>query len=139
LIVLDASLMVEWVAGANGRSAFPDIYEALFDSPVLVPSHWPLEIGNALRPDLRSHKLSVADFHTIIEEFDRVDIRVQTSLDLDEIGPLAQFAVSHDLTTYDAAYIQIALQHGAALATLDRAMRTAAAALNIPLLPLSAS
>ena len=135
MIVLDASLMLEWLVGENGRSAFPDIYEALSYVPVLVPSHWPLEIGNTLRPELRNRKMSVADFHTIMDKFDRVDIRVQSPIDLDEIGALAQFAVTHNLTTYDAAYVQLALQHNAALATLDRAMRNAATALNLRVLP----
>ncbi len=70
-----------------------------------------------------------------MERLDAVTIHVEPAIDLDEIGPLAQFAVTHNLTAYDAAYVQLASQHQAALATLDRAMRTAAATLNIPLLP----
>ena len=137
MIVLDASLMLEWLVGTNRRSAFPEIYEALSHVPVVVPSHWALGIGNTLRPELRSQRLSIVDFHSIMEEFDRVDIRIQPPIDLDEIGPLAQFAVTHNLTTYDAAYVQLALQHSATLATLDRAMRSAAIALDIPLLPVT--
>jgi predicted nucleic acid-binding protein len=135
LIVLDASLMVEWLIGRNGRSAFPNIYDALSNIPVLVPSHWPLEIGNALRPELRHQRMSATEFHSIMGEFDSVDIRVQSVINLDEIGPLALFAAAHDLTTYDATYVQLALSRGAILATLDRAMRTSATKLNIPLLP----
>ena len=70
-----------------------------------------------------------------MERLDVLAIHVESAVDLDQIGPLAQFAVTHNLTTYDAAYVQLALQNSAALATLDRAMRTAAAALNLPLLP----
>jgi predicted nucleic acid-binding protein len=51
---------------------------------------------------------------------------------------MAHFAVTHDLTTYDAAYVQLALHYRATLATLDRAMRAAAVRLNIPLLPAAA-
>jgi predicted nucleic acid-binding protein len=135
LIVLDASLMVEWLLRGDRQSAYPTIYTALSEVPVRVPAHWPLEIGNALQPDLRSRSLSIFDFHELMTEFDHIDIRVMPPLDLDEIGPLAQFAVSNNLTTYDAAYVQLALLQQATLATLDRAMRKAAAALNIPLLP----
>jgi predicted nucleic acid-binding protein len=46
-----------------------------------------------------------------------------------------QFAVTHGLTSYDAVYVQLAIQHEATLATLDKAMRRAATRLNIPLLP----
>ena len=137
MIVLDASLMLEWLVGTNRQSAFPGIYQALAHAPVVVPSHWSLEIGNTLRPELRNRRLSIADFHSIMDEFDRLDILIQPPIEIDEIGPLAQFAVTHNLTTYDAAYVQLALQYSATLATLDRAMRNAATALNIPLLPVA--
>jgi predicted nucleic acid-binding protein len=135
LIVLDASLMVEWLIRTDRRSIFPEIYEAVVSVPILVPCHWPLEIGNALSPDVRSGVLSVADFYAIMDDFDQVDIRLQPPIGLDEIGPLAKFAVSHSLTVYDAVYVQLALQHTALLATLDHAMRRAATMLEIPLLP----
>ena len=134
MIVLDASIIVEWLAEPE-PSISRNIFEAMLGVPVLVPSHWPLEVSNALRPDLRNNKLSVAGLHGLIDRLDVFDIRVQAPLDVDEIGPMVQFAVTHDLTTYDAAYVQLALHHRATLATLDRAMRAAATRLNIPLLP----
>ena len=70
-----------------------------------------------------------------MDQFDLLDIRVESPIDLDEISPLAQFATTHDLTAYDAAYVQLALQRRATLATLDRAMRNAAKRLDIGLLP----
>jgi predicted nucleic acid-binding protein len=134
LIVLDASLIVEWLAEPH-PSVPMETFEALLEIPVLVPSHWPLEVSNTLLPNLRTNKLSVEGLHGLIDRLDVFDIRVQPPLEVDEIGPMAQFAVTHDLTTYDAAYVQLALHHRATLATLDRAMRTAATKLNIPLLP----
>lgn len=135
MIVLDASLAIRWLLLEAPPSASPAVHDALLEQQILVPSHWPLEIANALRPDLRDRKLSIGDFQHIIERLDRLDIAVQPPLDVDEIGPLADFSVRHRLTAYDAAYVQLALQSSAVLATLDRAMRTAAAKLNIPLLP----
>ena len=70
-----------------------------------------------------------------MDRLDLLSIGVQPPIDLDEIGPLAQFSLTHGLTTYDAAYVQLALQHGSSLATLDRAMRAAASKLNIALIP----
>ena len=135
MIVLDASLMVEWLLRKDRAAVYPTIYAALSQAQVRVPAHWPLEIGNAFQPDLRSSDLSIFDLHELIIEFDHIDIRVMPPLALDEIAPLAQFAASNGLTTYDAAYVQLALSHEATLATLDRAMRAAAQRLNIPLLP----
>jgi predicted nucleic acid-binding protein len=138
LIVLDASLAIEWLFDQSNKAISSNIQDALSTSPVIVPSHWPLEISNTLRPDLRDHKLSIADFHTIMDRLDMLNIRIQHPIDLDEIGPLSQFSVTHGLTAYDAAYVQLALQHQATLATLDIAMRRAATKLNIPLLPAAA-
>jgi predicted nucleic acid-binding protein len=135
LIVLDASLAIEWLLGEKPQSVSTNAYQALLNEHLLVPAHWPLEIANTLRPDLRDRKISINDFKYIMERLDRLDINVQQPLDLDEIGPLTDFSVAHQLTSYDAVYVQLALQNDATLATLDRAMRAAATKLNIPLLP----
>jgi predicted nucleic acid-binding protein len=135
LIVLDASVAAAWLLAERPLSVGAEFFSAHSDSSIVVPSHWPLEISNTLRTHLKAGRISVSDFHGIMDKFDLLTISVQPSIELDEIGPLAQFSLTHDLTTYDAAYIQLAVQHGAALATLDKAMRTAAMKLNIPLLP----
>ncbi|MGB9367368.1 MAG: type II toxin-antitoxin system VapC family toxin [Xanthobacteraceae bacterium] len=133
--MLDASLMVEWLIGENRRSVARDAYDALADTSVRVPSHWPVEVSNALRSEIRAGRLAVDGFHRILDQLDLLDIRVESPIDLDEITPLAQFATTHDLTAYDAAYVQLTLQRRATLATLDRAMRNAAKRLHISLLP----
>jgi predicted nucleic acid-binding protein len=135
LIILDASVAIEWLLDEKPQSISASVPQTIFTESILVPSHWPLEISNTLRPDLRNRKISIPDFHYIMERLDQLDIHVQPPLDLDEIGPLTDFSVTHRLTAYDAAYVQLALQHNASLATLDRAMRAAAERLNIPLLP----
>ena len=95
-----------------------------------------LEVSNALLTSICAPADSRSlTFTPSWIEFDQLTIRVQPAIDLDEIGPLAQFAMTHQLTTYDASYVQLAFHSGAPLATLDRAMRRAASALNIPLLP----
>jgi predicted nucleic acid-binding protein len=138
LIVLDASLGIDWLFQQAQTSAVPAIDAALRDSAVIVPSHWPLEIANTLVPELRSQRISIFDFHAIIDRLDKLNIQVEQPIELDEIGPTTQFAVQHGLTSYDAAYVQLALQRQATLGTLDRAMRRVAATLSVPLLPLAA-
>jgi predicted nucleic acid-binding protein len=135
LIVLDASLGIDWLFQQAQSTAVPAIDAALRDSAVVVPSHWPLDVANALVPELRGQRLSIADFHAIIDRLDELNIRVEQPIGHDKIGPTTQFSVQHGLTAYDAAYVQLALQRQATLGTLDRAMRRAAAALNVPLLP----
>jgi predicted nucleic acid-binding protein len=135
LIVVDASLMMAWLLNEPALTTGFDVNEILSDSQVSVPSHWPIEISNALRTNLMGGRLGPVDFHAIVERLDLINVRVEPSIELDEIISLAQLAAAHNLTTYDAAYIQLALSRRCALATLDNAMRRVATKLGVNLLP----
>jgi predicted nucleic acid-binding protein len=135
LIVVDASLMTAWLLNEPALTAGFDANEIFSDSRVSVPSHWPIEISNALRTNLTGGRLGPVDFHAIVERLDLLNVRVEPAIELDEIISLAQFAAAHDLTAYDAAYIQLALSRRCALATLDNAMRRVATKLGVNLLP----
>ena len=135
MIVLDASVMIAWLLGEASFAQRTELDTRLRDELAVVPSHWPVEISNVLRTHVKSSRLAVSDFHQIIDRIDSVAIQVEPAIDLYEIGPLALFAATNELTTYDAAYVQLAAHHGLKLATLDRAMRDAAMRLNIPLIP----
>ena len=139
MIVLDASIMIAWLLGEEPVADTVSLTTVLRDMPAIAPSHWPLEISNTLRTHLRAERLSISDFQIVVEKLASISIRIEPTMDIDEVGPLAQFALAHGLTAYDGAYVQLALQRGATLATLDRAMRRAAGTLSIPVLPLTVS
>lgn len=134
MIVLDASVVIGWLLNEK-RFASDDLFDTLPELPTRAPAHWSVEIANALRSSLKSGRLSAADFIRIIDEIDQFNVTIEAASDPDEIGPIADFASTHDLTAYDATYVQLALQYGAILVTHDLAMRRAAQRLNIPLLP----
>ena len=134
MIVLDASLVIEWLLGKD--SALTDIpYAELTQHQIVVPSHWPYEVANALWTDIRGKKVQVERLYDIVGRLDVLDIKVKPAPNPDDIGPLAVFAATHELTAYDAGYIQLAIGRRAILATLDNAMRRAATALGVPLIP----
>jgi predicted nucleic acid-binding protein len=137
VIVLDAALVIDWLTERQPPVS-PETHEALIREPLVVPSHWPMEIGNALRADLEAATVSVQDIDRICEQLEILEVQVQRPHALGETGALAGFAARHKLSTYDAAYVQLALENRATLATLNRDMRAAASALNIPLLPSAA-
>ena len=134
MIVLDASLAIAWLLREHQYGA-ADAYDLLAESSFVVPSHWPIEIGNALRSNLRSGRISSDIVDTIAEYLEEFDIAIEPPIPLAEIRPLLHFAVAHELTVYDATYVQLALQQSASLATVDAEMRQAAGKLRIPLLP----
>jgi predicted nucleic acid-binding protein len=60
---------------------------------------------------------------------------IETDDETDRIhGPVFQLARTHQLTIYDAIYLELASRRGIALATRDRALRRAAMAIDVVLL-----
>jgi predicted nucleic acid-binding protein len=135
LIVLDASLIIEWLVGDKQRPDIPHLHELLLDTEIVVPAHWPVEVSNFLRTRLNNKQITIREAHLILERLDMLEIAVDAPIQTDEVVPLAIFSSSHGLTTYDGVYVQLAFHHKAILATVDIAMREAAARLDIALLP----
>jgi predicted nucleic acid-binding protein len=113
--------------------------EALLDrlvdgEEVAVPPHWPLEIlngviqakrkGRVSEPAAQSFFASLFSFHIVIDAENGF-------LRLDAIRGLAE---RHRLTSYDAAYLELAMRLRLPLATLDEELRKAAQAENVPLI-----
>ena len=135
MIVADASLMTAWLLNETEVVASEDVYDMLADDTLLVPAHWPVEIGSALAVNLRRGRITAVLLDAIEERLQKFVIEVQPAVQPSEIGALVSFASAQNLTAYDACYVQLAWQNRAPLATLDGHMRAAAKKLNINLLP----
>jgi predicted nucleic acid-binding protein len=88
-----------------------------------------------LTSNVRRGRLSQADVGAILEQIDPYDVALAKPATVSELSDLVAFAAEHQLSAYDAAYILLALSLGAKLATLDNAMRRAAARLGVEVLP----
>jgi predicted nucleic acid-binding protein len=135
LIVLDASLMMARLLSESYPGLDDDLYDLLDTGQIVVPSHWPIEISNGLWSNVRRGRISASDIVSISTSLSIFELTIEGPVHLNDIAGLAQFAAANELTCYDAAYVRLALQHSATLATLDRAMRSAAQRLDVPLLP----
>lgn len=129
--VLDASIAAVW-ALADETSPIADRAAELLKSEfALAPSLWWYEIRNLLVVNERRLRMTVDDTRTFLELLSSYPIRI----DLIEDEELTlRLARSRQLSFYDAAYLAVAKRHQIPLATLDRALQTAAAAEGIPLL-----
>jgi predicted nucleic acid-binding protein len=105
-----------------------------------VPPIWPLEVGNVLlaaarRQRVRSEDLRSEDLNRIISQLAMLPIQVDEDSTDRALGEVFTLAAQHGLTTYDAAYLELAQRRQLPLATLDRRLREACAALKIAVLP----
>jgi predicted nucleic acid-binding protein len=128
-LVLDCSIALSWFF-PDEKTAFT---EAALDLMALeecwVPAVWRLEFPNALLVAERRKRLTREERRQILDEAARLRLRVDATVP--ELRAISELAERHDLSTYDAAYLELASRQGATLLTLDKALATAAAAASV--------
>jgi predicted nucleic acid-binding protein len=133
--VLDASVAMAWCFAGEGTAGSDAARDRLGRTGAVVPGHWPAEIEHGARRGERRGRATAAQ----IDEFLRV-MRVQLIeievRPLSALGYLLPLARQYEITTYDAAYLELASRRGLPLATLDAAMHQVAQKLGIDLLDL---
>lgn len=120
-IVVDASAAVEFL---DGNPTWLDQWATWVESGaiLLAAQMFSLEVANAL---LRSRQFSAVDIQNRLTRL--VDSGVQPSdRGLPGLFETIELAERHRLTVYDAAYLQLALEIDAELATTDRDLAAAA-------------
>jgi predicted nucleic acid-binding protein len=135
LIVVDASLFAAWLLNEASHDATDAVWDRLAAETLLVPSHWPNEIANALRRAVRTKRLGADEVRPVAERISVFDVNIMPPIEIEEIGSLASDALANELSAYDMLYVRLARVRQLPLATIDRAMRTAASRLKITLLP----
>jgi predicted nucleic acid-binding protein len=128
-LVLDASITLSWFF-PDERTAFTDAaLEIAAQEECWAPAVWRLEFSNALLVAERKRRLTRDERLQVLDEASRLNLRVDPTLqDLRRISAMAD---RHDLSTYDAAYLELALRLGSALITLDKKLAAAAVAAGV--------
>lgn len=124
--VLDASIALAWCFEDEASSYADRIQESLTHDAALVPAIWALEVANALRVGERRRRLVGADVVRFVELMCALPIMVDNPLLPRDLGPVLNLARAHDLSIYDAAYIELAAREGLPLATQDSRLRAIA-------------
>ncbi len=130
--MLDASVALAWVFD-DERGGLPDaLLEALPDFEVTVPAHWILEVTNGLQLAQRRGRLRPGETASdLLERLAPLPIHVDPETTVRGWAEIPALAERYRLTTYDAAYLELALRLDAALATVDNALADAARHLGI--------
>lgn len=101
-------------------------------SQAIVPSPWLLEVSNAILNAERRKRLTVADSARFLQLLHGLPIQIEDASSIERAwGEILNLARAHRLSTYDAAYLELAMRSGALLATLDDTLREAASACDV--------
>jgi predicted nucleic acid-binding protein len=125
-LVLDASVTLAWAFEDEGFTYTDLVLESLATVKACVPNIWPLEVGNALLVAERRGRLNQAASVQFLTLLWKLPILVESSKMELMMGEILALARQHRLSSYDAAYLHLAMRHGIPLATHDEVLRQAA-------------
>jgi predicted nucleic acid-binding protein len=122
-LVLDCSIALSWFF-ADERTAFTDAaLDLAAHEECWVPAIWRLEFPNALLAAERRRRLTREERLQVLEEASRLKLKVDAAVH--DMRAISSLAGNHGLSTYDAAYLELAARQAAALVTLDRTLAEA--------------
>ncbi len=133
-LVLDASLTLSWFFKDERTPGADAVLTEVTEKGAVVPALWRLEVANALQMALRRKRIDAAFRDSALTQLSRLSITADPDTDTYAWTVILQLADRFQLTLYDAAYLELAARRRLPLATLDRELRDASAALGVPLL-----
>ena len=132
-IILDCSTTMAWCFRDEANRHADEALDALLTDEALVPSIWTLEVANVLLGAERHGRLTEADTMRFLDLLRDLPIRVEECDTPVVFGTVLACGRRFGLTSYDAAYLDLAMRTGTPLATSDEKLRKACRAAGVEL------
>jgi predicted nucleic acid-binding protein len=132
--VLDVSVTLAWCFHDEATPATVWVLDCLRTEEAIVPSLWHLEVTNVLTLAERKGRIAAARISEFIALLEALPITVDEETPFRAFADILGLARAERLTSYDAAYLELAMRLGIPLATKDNALRQAATKLGVALL-----
>jgi predicted nucleic acid-binding protein len=124
-IVIDASVALAWCFPDEASDYADDVLVALEGHSILVPTLWPIEITNALLVAERRKRIKQSGIRQFVELLNGLTVVMASQSVTESVSNILPLAREYSLSAYDAAYLDVAVRHGAPLATLDNNLQKA--------------
>lgn len=133
-LVVDCSITMAWCFADEASPAATAIQEQLIEDVAIVPAHWFLEVTNVLALAERRKRISAVDSMQFVHLLQQLEIQVDQEASNRAFAHLLPLCRSHSLSSYYAAYLDLALRRQLPLASLDDDLRRAATKLGVVVL-----
>ncbi len=132
--VMDNSIVMSWCF-QDELSPFADaVLTSLMGATAIVPGIWPLEVINVLLVAERQKRLREIDSVRFISLLSQLPIVVDRTWPEKMMKELLALGRASPLSSYDAAYLELAMRQGLPIATLNSKLLEAAKHVDIPIL-----
>jgi predicted nucleic acid-binding protein len=125
--VIDPSVALAWVLPDETNAQAAVIRRAIEDGEqAWIPAHWWLEIANGLLMAERRQRISSEQVHQALSLMGSLPLEEDQETAAQVSARTLALARKHELTVYDAAYLELAQRRGAVLSTFDEQLLKAA-------------
>jgi predicted nucleic acid-binding protein len=135
-LVLDSSITLARVFPDEWTPAILLVFEEHVVHGAWVPDLWKIEVANVLSFSVRKGRMTAKRRNEILADLQFLPIAIDRETGNHAWKDTLNLSDRHNLTVYDATYLELARRLSLPLATLDRQLRTAAQAESVPLLGL---
>ena len=132
--VIDCSITMAWCFSDEETAKTSQILDQLATASAVVPSLWFLEVANVLAVAERHKRISAGESDQFVSLLATLDIEVDDQAHGRAFSHLLPLCRSQRLTSYDAAYLDLAMRRNLPLASLDDNLRRGAKAARVKLL-----
>lgn len=130
--VVDNSVVMSWCFKDETNNYADIVLSRLTEATAVVPSVWPLEVVNVLLVAERQKRISESDSIRFITLLSQLPIFVERERPENMMKALLALARTHNLSSYDASYLDLAMRKGVPIATLDNTLIKAAGRIDVP-------
>lgn len=130
--VVDTSVVMAWCFQDVGNRYAETVLESLETGEAFVPAIWPLEVGNVLLVAERKKRLSEASLVRFLALLRNLPITVEQETPDRMLTEIVSLARTHQLSTYDASYLDLAMRLELPIATQDTSLAKAAKTCRVP-------
>ena len=123
--VLDCSMAMAWVFPDEANPGTDSLRDSLIEDFAFVPGLWPIEVANVLLVATRRGRIATGDWVRVQSGLDSLPIEVDSETALRAMTSALPLAHQHNLSVYDAVYLELALRMDLPMATLDKALGAA--------------
>ena len=133
-MVIDNSVVMTWCFEDEANDYADSVLDKLAETTAMVPSIWALEVVNVLLTAERRKRLKQADSIRFMTLLSQLPIVVDHDRPEKMMKDLLVLGRSTGLSSYDAAYLELAMRNDFPLATLDKKLAEAARLVDVTLL-----
>ena len=127
--VLDNSVAMRWLLASLKESdqAYAEaVLQSLAETEALVPHLWHLEATNVLIGAEKRGDLKTEEVERFIIQLEALPIQIDPLTSHQAFSRTLSLSRAYNLSSYDAAYLELAIREGLPLATLDGDLRKSA-------------